>query len=189
MNYKKDLENCIAVLKNGGVILYPTDTVWGIGCDATNEIAVAKIFALKQRAETKSMIILVDTESNIKNYAKTPNNKINQLLKNKERPTTIIYPNAKGLAKNLTNEDATVAIRIPNDEFCLDLITTFGKPIVSTSANISGENTASIFSEISTQINSNVDYTCIYRQEDNNKAQPSKIIKWNEDESITVIRE
>ncbi len=189
MNYEKDLENCLQVLKNGGVILYPTDTVWGLGCDATNADAVAKIFAIKQRDEKKSMIILLENMHEIKTFAKAPNEKIKSLLQNTERPTTIIFPNVIGLAQNLVNEDGTIAIRVPNDNFCKDLIAAFGKPIVSTSANISGEVTPSIFSEISTAIKTKVDYCCIHRQTDNNKAAPSKIIKWNEDDSVTVIRE
>jgi L-threonylcarbamoyladenylate synthase len=189
MNYEKDIEQCLKALQNGGVILYPTDTVWGLGCDATNKESVAKIFSIKQRDEKKSMIILLEKESDIQKFAKQPNDKIKAIIENIERPTTIIYPDVKGLAQNLFNEDGTVAIRIPNDSFCVDLITAFGKPIVSTSANISGEATPSIFSEISNAIKTKVDYCCTYRQTDNNKAMPSKIIKWNEDESITVIRE
>lgn len=189
MNYEKDLENCLQFLLKGGVILYPTDTLWGLGCDATNADAVAKIFALKQRDEKKSMIILLEEANRIKEFAKQPNEQITQFIENKVRPTTIIYPNVTGLAQNLINEDGTVAIRIPHDDFCKDLITAFGKPIVSTSANISGENTPSIFSEINDTIKNKVDYCCVYRQDENNKAAPSKIIKWNEDESITVIRE
>jgi L-threonylcarbamoyladenylate synthase len=188
MNYEKDLEQCLRILENAGVILYPTDTVWGLGCDATNANAVAAIFNMKERDEKKSMIILLEKENVIQNFAKEPNEAIKEIIKNKNRPTTIIYPLVKGLAQNLINEDGTVAIRIPNDSFCVDLIAAFGKPIVSTSANISGEATPSIFSEISSAIKSKVDYCCEYRQADNNKAMPSKIIKWNEDESITVIR-
>jgi L-threonylcarbamoyladenylate synthase len=189
MNYTKDLENCLEVLKKGGVILYPTDTVWGLGCDASNADAVAKIFALKQRDEKKSMIILLEEAERIKEFAKQPNEQIAQFIENKVRPTTIIYPKVTGLAQNLINEDGTVAIRIPQDDFCKDLITAFGKPIVSTSANISGENTPSIFAEISEKIKNKVDYCCAYRQDDNNKAAPSKIIKWNEDDSLVIIRE
>jgi L-threonylcarbamoyladenylate synthase len=189
MNYEKDIEQCLKVLENGGVILYPTDTVWGLGCDATNANAVAAIYSMKQRDEKKSMIILLEKESDIQNFAKAPSDAIKEIIKNKNRPTTIIYPSVKGLAQNLINEDGTVAIRIPNDSFSVDLIAAFGRPIVSTSANISGEATPSIFNEISAAIKSKVDYCCSYRQTDNNKAMPSKIIKWNEDESIKVIRE
>lgn len=189
MNYQNDIENCLQVLNNGGVILYPTDTVWGLGCDATNENAVAKIFAIKQRHEKKSMIILLDEINKIADYAKSPSEEIIKLLENKERPTTIIFPNVNGLAQNLINEDCTVAIRVPNDNFCKALIAAFGKPIVSTSANISGENTPSIFSEINEAIKNNVDYCCTYKQDDNTKAAPSKILKWNEDGSVSIIRE
>jgi L-threonylcarbamoyladenylate synthase len=187
-DYTKDIQKCLATLKNGGTILYPTDTIWGLGCDATNAEAVAKIYAIKKRDEKKSMIILLAHENDIKNYAQEPDEKIKTLINNTERPLTIIYPAAKNLANNLINEDGTIAIRIVKDAFCEYLIKAFGKPIVSTSANISGEETAKHFGEISTEIKKSVDYIVEQRQKEKGNAAASKIVKWNED-NIIVIRE
>ena len=188
MNFEIDLQKCLTVLKNGGKILYPTDTVWGIGCDATNEAAVESIYKLKQRSEQKSMIIFLEDETRIIDFARTPNNKINIIITELKKPITVIYSNAKNLASNLINEDGTIAIRIPSDEFCNQLLKAFGKPIVSTSANISGEKTAANFKEISKLIKENVNYVCAYRQDDKSIAKPSKIVKWNYYDSIEVIR-
>jgi L-threonylcarbamoyladenylate synthase len=187
-DYTNDIEKCLATLKNGGTILYPTDTIWGIGCDATNTAAVAKIYAIKKRDEKKSMIILLAHENDIKNYAKEPNEKIKKLIANTERPLTIIYPAAKNLASNLINEDGTIAIRVVKDAFCEYLIKSLGKPIVSTSANISGEETAKHFGEISTEIKTSVDYIVEQRQKEKGDAAASKIVKWDVDD-IIVIRE
>ena len=187
-DYTNDIEKCLATLKNAGTILYPTDTIWGIGCDATNAEAVAKIYALKKRDEKKSMIILLAHESDIKNYCQEPEEHIKTLLANTERPLTIIYPAAKNLAANLINEDGTIAIRIVKDAFCEYLIKAFGKPIVSTSANISGAETAKHFGEISTEIKNNVDYVVEQRQKEKAAATASKIVKWDGDK-IIVIRE
>ena len=149
MNFQNDINECITVLQAGGIILYPTDTIWGLGCDATNSAAVAKIYALKKRAENKSMIVLLSEEEEIEKYCKEPSEAIKKIIKNEIRPLTIIYPNAKNLAKNLIGEDGTIAIRIANESFCASLINTFEKPIVSTSANISGEQSPKNFRDIS----------------------------------------
>jgi len=188
MLFKNDIEQCLTVLKSGGIILYPTDTVWGIGCDATNETAVAKIYALKNRIESKSMIILVAEESEILHYTSPQTNQIFDYLKGIHKPVTVIYPNAKDLAKNIINSDGTVGIRIAKDDFCKELIHAFGKPIVSTSANISGYPTPGIFSDIDILIKSGVDYVVQYRQEDDQPASPSTIIKIKEDGDIEIIR-
>ncbi len=187
-DYTNDIEKCLTTLKNGGTILYPTDTIWGIGCDATNAAAVAKVYGIKKRDEKKSMIILLAHENDIKNYAKEPDEKIKTLIANTERPLTIIYPAAKNLASNLINEDGTIAIRIVKDAFCEYLIKTFGKPIVSTSANISGEETAKHFGEISTEIKNGVDYIVEQQQKERGNTAASKIVKWDGD-TIIVIRE
>ena len=188
MSFEIDLEKCLTVLENGGVILYPTDTVWGLGCDATNENAVDLIYKLKRRSEKKSMIIFLEDETKIIDFARTPNNKINIIITELKKPITVIYPNAKNLAANLINEDGTIAIRIPSDEFCNQLLKAFGRPIVSTSANISGEKTAANFKEISKIIKEKVNYVCSYRQNDETTAKPSKIVKWNDDDTIEVLR-
>jgi L-threonylcarbamoyladenylate synthase len=182
-----DIEKCIEVLEKGGTILYPTDTIWGIGCDATNEEAVAKVYALKRRSESKSLIILVKDEDKIENYAAKPLAEIHALIQNTQKPLTIIYSNAKNLAKNCINDDGTIAMRIPNHAFCNELLTKFGKPIVSTSANISGDATAMNFDAISSEIKDSVDYIVNIERE-KTSTQSSKIIKIENDE-IIVIRE
>jgi L-threonylcarbamoyladenylate synthase len=187
-DYTNDIEKCLATLRSGNTILYPTDTIWGIGCDANNASVVAKIYAIKKRDEKKSMIILLANMADIKNYAKEPDEKIKNLIANTERPLTIIYPAAKNLASNLINEDGTIAIRVVKDAFCEYLIKAFGKPIVSTSANISGEDTAKHFGEISTEIKTSIDYIVEQRQKERGDAAASKIVKWDGD-NIIVIRE
>lgn len=188
MLFKNDLEQCLTVLQHGGIILYPTDTVWGIGCDATNENAVAKIYALKNRIESKSMIILMAEESQILYYTSPQTNQVFDYLKGIHKPVTVIYPNAKNLAKNIINTDRTVGIRIAKDDFCKALITALGKPIVSTSANISGYPTPGLFSDIDVQIKNGVDYVVKYRQDDDQPASPSTIIKIKDDGNIEIIR-
>lgn len=178
VNFEHDIENCLAVLKYGGILLYPTDTVWGIGCDATNEAAVAKIFALKNRADAKAMIVLVSDEKDILQYTAAPDLAVFNYLETAHKPTTVIYEGALGLAENLIASDGSIAIRICKDSFCKQLIKRFRKPIVSTSANISGLPAAKIFSEISEDIKAGVDYVVQYRQEDTTIAEPSAIIKW-----------
>lgn len=178
VNFEHDIENCLAVLNYGGLILYPTDTVWGIGCDATNENAVAKIYKLKQRADSKAMIVLAADEKDILQYTASSDIAVFDYLETTHKPTTVIYEGAIGLAENLIAADGSIAIRICNDSFCRQLIKRFRKPIVSTSANISGLLAAKIFSEISETINAGVDYVVQYRQDDTTIATPSTIIKW-----------
>lgn len=187
-NFENDITNCINVLKTGGIILYPTDTVWGIGCDATNEQAVAKIYALKKRSEQKSMIILLANEQEVPNFTDQQNLTIFDYIKGIQKPTTIIYDNAKNLAKNLLAPDGSIGMRIVKDVFCQKLITAFGKPIVSTSSNISGYPPPSIYSDIDIEIKSGVDYVVEYRQDDNVVSIPSTVIKLNENGSYIVLR-
>lgn len=186
--FLNDIENSLIVLQNGGIILYPTDTIWGIGCDATNAIAVAKIYALKKRAEEKSMIVLLAGENDIVRYITQPDFAIFDYLKDKNKPTTVIYDGAVGLAENVINKDGTVAIRITKDEFCNQLIKRFKKPIVSTSANRSGDTSAMIFSDITIEIKNGVDYIVQHRQDDLLAAAPSAIIRWNKDGTPLIIR-
>ena len=150
---QKEISQALQVLQDEGLILYPSDTIWGIGCDATNENAVAKVFELKQRTESKALISLVGDKKQLM----TITNQVPKQAKN-DKPTTIIYKNISGLAKNLIAYDGSAALRIVQDHFCKQLIQNFGKPIVSTSANISGESTPNQFSEISDEIKNNVDY-------------------------------
>src|SRR6476661_375225 len=135
---KEEINKCIEVLREGGIILYPTDTVWGLGCDATNKEAIAKIYALKQREEAKSMIILLDSDQKLQSYTSDIPDVAYDLIEYAENPLTIVFSNAKNLASNIINEDGSVGICITRHHFCKELIQRFRKPIVSTSANISG---------------------------------------------------
>ena len=177
-----EIEKTIAVLKNGGLILYPTDTIWGIGCDATNTDAVKKIYSIKKRMESKALISLVANATQLKQLSsKIPKEGLN------ENPTTIIYNQVTGLANNLLAPNGSAGIRIAQDEFCKELIKVFGKPIVSTSANISGEHSPINFSEISEEIKKNVDYIVNLRQNEDMQT-PSAILLVNSDGSIKNIR-
>lgn len=186
-DFENDIEQCLRVLQQGGIILYPTDTVWGLGCDATNETAVAKIYALKKRPDEKAMIVLVAGERDVLQYVSSPDLAVFDYLQQASKPTTVIYEGAIGLADNLVAAGGSIAIRICNEEFCRHLIKRFRKPIVSTSANISGEPPARIFSEITAAVKNGVDHVVQYRQDDTTPAQPSSLIKW-ENGKVTVIR-
>lgn len=183
---QEDIEKSLAVLSEGGTILYPTDTIWGIGCDATNETAVEKIIQLKNRPDHKSFVVLAN-EKMLLEYAASLDLAIFDYLETVDKPTTVIYENAVGLAENVLAEDGSVAIRICTEPFCKSLLARFKKPILSTSANLSGEPAPKIFKEISDVIKSGVDYTVNYRQDDENVAEPSAIIKWNNGD-IEIIR-
>lgn len=188
MQIDDDIESCLRVLKNGGVILYPTDTVWGLGCDATNEKAVDKIFKIKKRAEEKSLIILLSQEEQLKNYVADETPEVYDFIKGIKKPVTIIYNDAKNLAKNVIGNDGSIGIRITEDKFCKKLIAAFGKPIVSTSSNISGYPPPMLFSDIDYEIKSSVDYIVNYRQDETVPGLPSTIIKINKDYTYSIIR-
>ncbi len=186
---KIEIENALKVLKNGGVILYPTDTIWGIGCDATNEYAVEKIYHIKRREKNKSMIVLLDSTKQLENYVSNVPPIAYELIATAERPTTIIYPEAKNIAKNAIAADGSIAIRIPNNEFCIQLIKAFGKPIVSTSANFSGEPSAVSFEKIPTTLLPQMDYVVQLNHNQIIDTEPSRIIKLNSDGSFVIIRD
>jgi len=186
--FEIDIKKCVEVLKTGGIILYPTDTIWGIGCDATNDNAVDKVYALKQRPSEKSMIVLIAEAKDIFKYVAAPPPDIITIVEEFDRPTTVIYENALGLASNVVKNDWSIGIRVTNDLFCKALIKRFGKPIVSTSANLSGDLSPSIYKEINSAIVTGVDYVVRYRQEDVRPAAPSLLIKINDEGSITVLR-
>lgn len=177
--YEEDILNCLKVLHQGGLILYPTDTIWGIGCDATNEKAVNNIYQLKKRSEQKSMIVLVTEERDILQYVASPDMEVFDYLETCQKPTTVVYENVIGLAANLINQDGSVAIRICKDEFCRHLIKRFQKPIVSTSANLSGEPTPQQFNKIAAPILQGVDYVVKWRQQENTIGNASTLIKWS----------
>ncbi len=195
---KEDLQEALRVLREGGVIVYPTDTVWGIGCDATNAEAVKKIYALKQREDSKSMLVLLDSPAKLNYYiadipdsawallevAETDGNEENDEVK----PLTIIYPNARNLAPNLVAEDGSIGIRITGEPFSKALCEQLRHPIVSTSANISGHPTAHFFHEIEQAILDGADYVCRFRRDDDCPHEPSSIIKIHNDGSFKIIR-
>ena len=196
MRYEKDdLQEALRVLRDGGIILYPTDTVWGIGCDATNPEAVAKIYALKQREDSKSMLVLLDSPAKLNYYVKDIPETAWQLLEasdnaedEDQKPLTIIYPGARNLAPNLIAEDGSIGIRITNEPFSKALCAQLKHPIVSTSANISGEPTPKAYREITEPILDNVTYCCRFRRDDETPCEPSSIIKVNTDGTFKVIR-
>ncbi len=178
---------CTNTLSKNGLILYPTDTVWGIGCDATNPVAVKKVYDLKKREDSKALVCLVSDIEMLKAYVTSVPDKAIEIIVSATQPTTLIYNNPIGFAHNLVASDNTIAIRIPHSEFCVALIKAFKKPIVSTSANISGESTPKCFEEISDHILKGVDYVVNLQYEKKN-AKPSSILKLETDGSVTVIR-
>ena len=184
-----DLKQALEVLRNGGIILYPTDTIWGIGCDATNVEAVKRVYQIKQREDSKSMLVLMENPNRISSYVDEVPEIALDLIEVADKPTTIIYSGAKNLAKNLINSDGSIGIRITEEAFTQQLIQRFRKPIVSTSANISGEKPAQNFTEINQDIIDAVDYVVEYRQNEMTKAQASSIIKIGADWGIQIIRE
>ncbi len=183
-----EINRAFKILKNGGLILYPTDTIWGIGCDATNTNAIKKIYKLKQRENSKSLICLVANANMLKKYIKEIPETVLEIIDIAEKPTTIIYDNPQNLAANLIASDNTIAIRIPDDEFCYQLTRKFNGAIVSTSANISGQPTPKCFKEISDDILKGVDYIVnLHHEKICNK--PSSIIKLSNNGIVKIIRE
>ncbi len=187
-DFEDDIKACIKVLNMGGTILYPTDTVWGIGCDALDGAAVEKVFSLKQRPKEKSLIVLLADARDILKYIAAPYPDIIDMVESFDRPTTVIYEGALEFPDNVTNEDGSIAIRVTNDPFCKALIKRLQKPLVSTSANVSGSPTAAIFTEVSDVIKNGVDYIVKYRQDDHSIAAPSRLVKIQDDGSLTIIR-
>lgn len=185
---KEIIKETVKVLHEGKVILYPTDTIWGIGCDATNFKSVQKVFKIKRRVESKSLIVLLDSVDVLHNYmAKVPDIAYD-LIESMDTPLTIIYPDANELARNVIASDNSIAIRIVKNEFCKELIKQFGKPIVSTSANLSNEPTPLTYSKISDQIKNEIDYTVNLYKNSINKIKPSTIIKLGIDGEFEIIR-
>jgi L-threonylcarbamoyladenylate synthase len=185
----EDIDNAVKILESGGIILYPTDTIWGIGCDATNKDAVNKIYTLKEREDTKSMLVLIDTEIRLQQYVEDVPEIAWELLEASDKPLTIIYPKAKNLAANLVATDGSIGIRIPDNDFCFRLISKFRKPIVSTSANISKEKSPGTFQDISKEIKAKVDYIVSHQQEHTTPGRASSIIKLKMNGEFTIIRD
>lgn len=184
---QKEVVRALEVLQEGGIILYPTDSVWGIGCDASNPDAVEKIYRLKKRSETKSMICLVSNDAMLERYLEMVPDLAYDLIDIAEKPLTIVYDKPKGVASNLVAEDNTLAIRVVRNEFCRRLIGRLQKPLVSTSANLAGEPTPGSFGEIQEYILKGVDYV-VNLQRENVNTTPSSIIKLSGDGTVTVIR-
>jgi L-threonylcarbamoyladenylate synthase len=182
------LDEAVTVLKQGGLILYPTDTVWGIGCDATNERAVQRIYALKKRADAKAMLVLVDREEKLSFYMKEVPPMAWELVRLADKPLTIIYPDALNLAPSLLAEDGSIGIRVTREAFSKALCARFNKPVVSTSANISGEPSPAFFQAISAASVQGVDYVVNYRREETAASRPSSIIKLGVDGTVSIIR-
>src|SRR5574344_1094260 len=187
--FNEDIKAACEVMQKGGVILYPTDTVWGIGCDATNEEAVKRVYEIKKRQDSKALLVLVDSQVKVDFYAKDVPQVAWDLIEMTTKPLTIIYDQGRNLAENLLAEDGSVGIRVTSEPFSKQLCFRFRKAIVSTSANISGEKGAANFGEISQEIIDAVDYVVKYRQDDKSQPKPSSIIKLGNQGQIKVIRE
>lgn len=185
---EEDIKNALEVLSKGGLILYPTDTIWGIGCDATNADAVKRVYELKQRADNKSMLVIVNSENVIDRYVREVPDIAYELISVADKPLTIIYDNAYNLAKNLLGENDSIGIRVTGERFSKELCRRFRRPIVSTSANISGSPSAAYFSQISDEIKQGVDYVVKYRQDDTTPHKASNIIKLSGNGIFKIIR-
>ena len=186
---KEEINKASKILKNGGIILYPTDTIWGVGCDANNEEAVKRIYKLKKRRNSKSLIVLVDNDLRLQRTVKEVPEVAWDIMDYSKKPITIIYNNPIGIAKSAINTDGSLGIRMVKDTFCKKLISTLNKPIISTSANISGEKQASCFAEISNEIKNSVDHIVNLRQNESEPKQSSTIIKLDPSGLIKIIRE
>ncbi len=188
MTQEQDIKNAIEAMRKGGVILYPTDTVWGIGCDATNAEAVKRVYEIKQRDDSKALICLVDSDARLQRYVRNVPDVAWQLIDCVEKPTTLILDGAVNLAPNLIAEDGSIGIRITKEDFSHELCFRFQKAIVSTSANISGEPAAQNYRDIDPRILEQVDYVCWTRRQEHQPHQPSSIIKLSADGQVVIIR-
>src|SRR4051812_37686761 len=185
-DFTEDLENCLRVLQNGGVILYPTDTIWGLGCDATNDTAVDKLMKLKGKPPRKGLIVLLASERDVLQYVANPDLEVFDYLNTTQKPTTVIYEHGLGLADEVLNGDGSVAIRLVKEDFCRHLLKRFKKPVVSTSANMHGKPSPQNFAEISADIKIRVDYVVRFRQNDVIGQSASSIIKWQNGTFIKI---
>ena len=188
MNQQDDIKKAIEVMKNGGVILYPTDTVWGIGCDATDAEAVAKVYKIKHRDDSKALICLVDSPVRLQRYVRNVPEVAWQVMELATKPTTVIFDNAVNLAPNLIAEDGSIGMRVTQEDFSKELCYRFQKPIVSTSANISGEPAAENYKDISEELLNSVDYVCYSRRQEKKPHTPSSIIRIKVNGEVEIIR-
>ncbi|NLE35083.1 MAG: threonylcarbamoyl-AMP synthase [Bacteroidales bacterium] len=187
--FGNDLTGALKALRSGGIILYPTDTVWGLGCDATNAQAVRRIYDIKRRAENRSLIVLVNSAAMLERYVDSPPEVALLMAELSERPLTIVYDRGRSLAEGVASEDGSVGVRICTNPFCDALITGLRRPLVSTSANISGAGAPVIFDEISEEMKAAVDYVCLWRQDDRSRARPSPVIKISGNGIVKILRE
>lgn len=187
-SYAEDIAQAVRILRNGGVIVYPTDTVWGIGCDATNTEAIRRIYSIKHRDDHKALITLVDSIAMLERTVDGIPEVAYSLIEYSERPTTIVYDRAIGVSPALTGDDGTLAVRVTRDDFCRELCKRLGRPIVSTSANISGQNTAHTFAEIDPAVLNAVDYVCMSRRDEDAPSQPSVVMRLSEDGRFEILR-
>lgn len=187
-DYKEDIDNALKVLRGGGVILYPTDTIWGLGCDATNPSAVDAVYRLKQRSESKSMLVLVDDAEKLSLYSSCVPEVALQLSELSEKPCTLVLDGAMNLAPNLIAADGSVGLRVSRDDFSRQLCKAFGRPIVSTSANISGQPSPALFSDIAPDLIRSVDYVVHWRRDDSRPAAPSSVVKISADGEFKILR-
>ena len=185
-DFTEDIENCLQVLQKGGVILYPTDTIWGLGCDATNEAAVGKLISLKGKPPRKGLILLLANERDLLKYVADPDPEVFVYLDKTQKPTTVIYEHGLGVADEVLNEDGSVAIRLVKEDFCRHLLKRFKKPIVSTSANFHGQPSPQNFAEVSSGITKGVEYVVRFRQNDRSPSNASSIIKWQNGNCIKI---
>lgn len=186
--FNDDLREAVATLRRGGIILYPTDTVWGIGCDAANPEAVARVYKIKNRVDSKALITLVDSVATLERYVEQLPEVAEQLIEVATRPLTIVYDNGINLAPNLLASDGSIGIRVTSERFSRELCRAFRRPVVSTSANISGQPTPGCFAEIEPEILEAVDYVVTYRRDEKTPAIPSSVIKLGNDSSVTILR-
>lgn len=186
--FEDDIKNSIKALEQGGTILYPTDTVWGIGCNALDENAINRVFELKQRPGDKSLIVLLAEARDILKYVAAPHPDIIDIVEGFEVPTTVVYEGALGFPENAVHQDGTIAIRITGDPFCKALIKRYQKPIVSTSANLSGKPTPGVFAEVTGEIKNGADYVVRYRQDDHERKASSRLVRINDDGSLDILR-
>jgi len=188
VDFENDIKQATDILRNGGVILYPTDTIWGLGCDALNAQAIDRIFAIKHRPKEKSMIVLLAEARDVLQYVAAPHPDIIALLESFDRPTTVIYNGALDFPSNVVSQDGSIGIRVTTDPFCKTLIKRLRRPIVSTSANISGQPSAPTFAAISAEVRNAADYVVQHRQNDTAAASASRIVRINDDGSLDVLR-
>lgn len=188
MPFTPDIIESIPVLKNGGLILFPTDTVWAIGCDATNHEAVERLYNLKNKRSPENLVVLIDDEQDLPKYTFQKNLRSFDYIKGVHKPTTVVYEHPKGIATNVPDDDGTIAIRVVKDSFVVSLIKRLGKPVLSATANMYDHTFPYTFNEIEDDVKNGVDYIVKYRQEETIHTEPSSIIKWNTDGTITILR-